>query len=100
MAGLRGLQHIVPAPTSQWRVIVVSQSADRTVVAMTFTLRLLPWLRRRLLAPATRCDRLRPPDARAAPTPADEDAALDADVMRRRVQHFCDEFPPPSRTRR
>lgn len=67
---------------------------------MSFTLRLLPWLRRRLPAPPARCERPLAPWAETAPAPADEDAALDAEVMRRRVQHFCDEFPPPSRTRR
>jgi len=62
---------------------------------MVLLLRLLPWLRRRPPVPPAPV-----PERPAAGVPADEDEALDAEVMRRRVRHFCEESPPPSRTRR
>ena len=71
---------------------------------MTYTFRLPIWLQRAM--PAAAVDRAKDDDGAVdgvLTPPADgggsDAASLDAQVMRRRVQHFCDEFPP-SRTRR
>ena len=64
-------------------------------MTMSLVLRLFPWLRR---ATASRDAR-----APARPPPAVVDLArertTDEQVMRRRVQHFCEEFPPERPTR-
>ncbi len=64
-------------------------------MAFVLPFRLLPWLRRRLPPPDACRGRL------DAPAPvAEDEAVLDAEVMRRRVRHFCEECPPPRRARR